>query len=824
MFCHLQVHAALGPLSVAVRRPSLAALAALPALMKRKVPSKDGNGEDLGNHESSNGLNQELNQEGFDVHSPGEVVAVESGKSRVAMRVNARVDTLRLALLLDDADEPDFDNLPVSHSNDGGADFGKAGVNLGCVAEARVSHLVANVSLYPSTLAAKFTLGALTVCDPRLPATHPYRWAVSGGGSNVGSGDSRIFPDSSADASDSPPLVEVAYETFDPGAEHDGATASASARLRPTRVVFLNRFIAEGKAFVAGLTDAIAAIDKSDDASVNAGRDSKETGSNDATSSPTRGTPVHAIRLDVALEAPTIVVPRATWDTSVALELDFGSLVAKNSLSKRVLPGGGDEVVDRLNVGLSGVHVDVVRGDDDATGGGVTRTPLMRAPASVDAVVWRVLSAGRSPGDSSHSPPSVKVSSEGGDSSIDVPDLAVDADIAPLRLDLSAEDYRLLTTCFTDNTDERPAAIPKTTNPVDASRFALNQSSKLKFDRSLDRSQPFTRRTSTYATTKSAFTDTGAALLTLEEDHLDGTLEDGGLDGLDGEGEGEVAQTNTRPGLGAAAIRAACAARGFTPDGPTRVASRISIAASVVELSLFRGGGRNEPLASLAVRGTFLFIFVRAISMTDGVFCSTLTGICAEISTLDGAPKTGTVHATVASLAIEDLRDGSRRVAVHGGYFEGGSNITGYSNPEPSRAPPVGLPLLTYTRTEGPAVNGTRTCATLQRIRLEVEPTFILDVGRVFVPALAGGGGEAPALVLPDDLILSPGAVYTLNGDTHLGKRRRILADGVDGGVYVLDGGGYAITVDDDVFNGAGATCDRPVIFVGPNCSLVSLF
>jgi hypothetical protein len=260
--------------------------------------------------------------------------------------------------------------------------------------------------------------------------------------------------------------------------------------------------------------------------------------------------------------------------------------------------------------------VDVVRGDD-AAGGGVTRTPLMRAPASVDAVVWRVLSAGRSPGDSS------KISSEGGDSSIDVPDLAVDADIAPLRLDLSAEDYRLLTTCFTDNTDERPAAIPKTTNPVDASRFrfASNQSSK--FDRSLDRSQPFTRRTSTYATTKSAFTDTGAALLTLEEDHLDGSLEDGGLAGLDGEGdEGEVVdQTNTldrqtRNERGAAAIRAACAARGFTPDGPTRVASRISIAASVVELSLFRGGGRNEPLASLAVRGTFLFIFVRAISMT----------------------------------------------------------------------------------------------------------------------------------------------------------------------------------------------------------------
>ena len=65
--------------------------------------------------------------------------------------------------------------------------------------------------------------------------------------------------------------------------------------------------------------------------------------------------------------------------------------------------------------------------------------------------------------------------------------------------------------------------------------------------------------------------------------------------------------------------------------------------------------------------------------------------------------------------------------------------------------------------------------------------------------------------------------------DSDSGERESIAhllldADGVDGGVYVLDGGGYAITVDDDVFDGAGATCDRPVIFVGPNCSLVSLF
>ena len=50
------------------------------------------------------------------------------------------------------------------------------------------------------------------------------------------------------------------------------------------------------------------------------------------------------------------------------------------------------------------------------------------------------------------------------------------------------------------------------------------------------------------------------------------------------------------------------------------------------------------------------------------------------------------------------------------------------------------------------------------RLRLEVEPTFLLDVARVFVPTLAGGGGEAPELVLPDDIRMTPGETRVLLG------------------------------------------------------------
>ena len=138
----------------------------------------------------------------------------------------------------------------------------------------------------------------------------------------------------------------------------------------------------------------------------------------------------------------------------------------------------------------------------------------------------------------------------------------------------------------------------------------------------------------------------------------------------------------------------------------------------------------------------------------------------------------------------------------------------------------IPAPLLAYEQTRSPAVHGSRASATLQRLRLEVEPTFLLDVARVFVPTLAGGGGEAPELVLPDDVRMTPGETYVLDRDVALnGRNRRILADGVEGGVYVLDGevtpSRLTRTARGREGGGEpGGGDDFPVIFVGPNCSL----
>ena len=197
--------AALGPLSVAVRRPTLAALASLPAMLGERSTCDDDAPE-------SGGGNADGDDASF---------AVERGKSRVAMSVRARVDALRVALLLDDAED----------------DGDVAGP--GCVAEAKIVDTRAAVSLFPSTMRAEASIGSLDVIDPRLPESHPYRRIVR----------------AATDASRTPDALVVAkWETFDPGEEADGATALAFARVESLRVVFLNRLVAECASYVDGLS------------------------------------------------------------------------------------------------------------------------------------------------------------------------------------------------------------------------------------------------------------------------------------------------------------------------------------------------------------------------------------------------------------------------------------------------------------------------------------------------------------------------------------------------------------------------------------------
>ena len=191
------------------------------------------------------------------------------------------------------------------------------------------------------------------------------------------------------------------------------------------------------------------------------------------------------MRLDIAMDAPVIVVPRLTSDVSLALELDMGALGAKNALTQtrstrpnaatrtaaksKSSPGldslacSDDEdddadayeeydagasaatIVDRTAVRLSGVNVVVVGGD--AAGAGPRRVPLMRSPAAAEAVIWRRLGGTR-------------------DADDDTPETVVRADVEPLIMDISAEDFRLLSTCVLSNMAEKPSRMETPANPL----------------------------------------------------------------------------------------------------------------------------------------------------------------------------------------------------------------------------------------------------------------------------------------------------------------------------------------------------------------------
>ena len=735
------IAAVLGPLSMVVRRPTIAALAALPVAIKSGKGGEQDSPVGRGEGRSSDGGGRVMDSGMSNV----DIKPVETGKARVVMSVSARVDSLRLALLLDDA-------------YDDGVTPGA-----GCLVEAKATGMDASLKLYPSTMRVKASMGSLQVVDPRLPAEHPYRWIIR----------PATGVDINDDSKSVESLVMASYETFDPGEEADNATAMLSAKLASLRVVFLYRLVLECQSFFSGLSTAIAEPSSSSSTSLSsdelcAAEKEEAAAARAAALSEARlrgsSAPASLMRLDVLLAAPVIVVPRRTNDTSLALEFDMGLLSAKNAFFIDTAASTANDaraidmddstspmftdaendikmeetsgtacgvVVDRTAVHLSGVNITVIRGgtctnvkDEDTS----KRVPLMRAPAAARATVWRRLGTPL-PFD-------------------DTPATVVRGDAAPMQLDLSAEDFRLLTGCVSANFAEKPEALPVALNPLVVVVKRVERANRQRDNR------PHT------------------ALNTLEKE-----------------------EDNVAPVFPPRRTSLLLSYPEVTPTGPTVVTTRISVRVALMELALYRGSGRDEPLGVLSLRQ-----------------------LTADISFL--APDTSVVQASIAAIALEDLRgqsgnitsNASRRLVAFGGQLPTPNQDSrgGQAESETDNT----LPLLIVESLTGPAVGGSSVLVTLQRLHLEVEPTFLLDVGRVFIPTLAGGGGEAPEEVLPKDIRLETGKVFKLTGDEKLSCGRRLLADTVAGGDYELDGGGFALIVEEgDVFNG-------PVILVGPSARL----
>ena len=155
-----EITAVLGPLSMAVRRPTIAALAAFPAALKAAKGENPRQNVASGTTAASSNDDSSAGGGGGGGGGAGGVggyggyggiTAVETGKNRVAMSVSARVESLRLALLLDDAED---DGMTAARS--------------GCLVEAKVTSMNAGLKLYPSTLKVHASMGSLPVSYTHL--------------------------------------------------------------------------------------------------------------------------------------------------------------------------------------------------------------------------------------------------------------------------------------------------------------------------------------------------------------------------------------------------------------------------------------------------------------------------------------------------------------------------------------------------------------------------------------------------------------------------------------------------------------------------------
>ena len=674
----VDIDLAVGALCFSARRPTLAALASIPSLLKT-----DGDGSTSARDmDDSRGIEIDTSETPESTQS---TALLETGKNRVATRVKARIDAFRVALMLDDADEL-FQEADLK-------------VAPGCVADLCIDSLDAELVLFPSTLCASASMGSLRVVDPRLPIGHPCRVVVH-------ASEESLFTSNQ----ERKPLVSVSYETFDTHEASDGADAKLFARVNSLKAVYLARFVTECGSFVDGYFEAVGGGSPGE--GVGMGPETTDTENvSESKPKPTPSNKASKIRIDVALAAPLVVIPRGTNDFERSVEVDMGSLVAKNAfVSMSGQSDDSSEKIDRTEVTLTGVNVNIVTQDeqsDDDANPSIKKARLALDPVAVTATVERVLDVTNT---TSTSPSTTQ-------------NTVVRAALAPARLELSSADFKRLAGCFEANSMERAARIATPRNPV-KTKSMLRKSG---VDTPVQ--SPDGKTTATASNEKTTTDDDNVST----QDH----------------------------------------------QGSDTITARFLFAAELAELVVFRGDARREELACLSL-GEFT---IDAAVTSQG---ATLADV------------------SVGTFSLEDRRSGRRRPVAGGGV------PLDTADDEFKLA----LPLL-RARYASSASTNTNVTATLQRFTLTVDPTFLLDVGRVFVPSLAGGGGESPEDVLPKDVHLLNGEVYYVPpGDTlNLDPTHRLLADSFDGGVYELDGNGSVLFVEKVDHN-------APLIFVGPNSEL----
>ncbi|GMN21548.1 hypothetical protein TIFTF001_040051 [Ficus carica] len=267
--------------------------------------------------------------------------------------------------------------------------------------------LLTDIKVFPSSFSIKAALGNLRISDDSLPSNHMYFWAC----------DMRNPGGSS--------FVELVFTSFSIDDEdYKGYDYSLFGQLSEVRIVYLNRFIQEVVTYFMGL------VPNNSKGAVKL-KDQQTNLEKWFTTSEIEGSP--AVKLDVSLRKPIIVMPRRT-DSLDYLQLDIVHITVQNTFEWCF--GSKSEInavhLDILTVQVEDIHLNVGTGTD-------LGESIIQDVKGVSIVIQRSLR------DLFHQISSTEIKIQ----------------IEELKAALSNKEYQIITECAVSNISETPRAIPQ---------------------------------------------------------------------------------------------------------------------------------------------------------------------------------------------------------------------------------------------------------------------------------------------------------------------------------------------------------------------------
>jgi vacuolar protein sorting-associated protein 13A/C len=265
---------------------------------------------------------------------------------------------------------------------------------------------VLDIKVHPSSLSVEGTLGNFKLCDKSLDSGNCWSWLCDIRDPGVES------------------LIKFKFSSYSAGDDdYEGYDYSLSGKLSAVRIVFLYRFVQEVTAYFMGLAtphseEVIKLVDKVGGFEWLIQKDEMDGAT--------------AVKLDLSLDTPIIVVPRDSLSKDY-IQLDLGQLEVSNEISWHGCPEKDATAVrvDVLHAKILGLNMSV--GINGSIG-----KPMIREGQGLDIFVRRSLR----------------------DVFKKVPTLSVEVKIDFLHAVMSDKEYDIIVSCTSMNLFEEPKLPP----------------------------------------------------------------------------------------------------------------------------------------------------------------------------------------------------------------------------------------------------------------------------------------------------------------------------------------------------------------------------